>query len=64
MPRKCFAVASFRAERASGESTLSEGIITKRAYTMPPSRLNIEVMCNHRMTVVRISPILVSILAL
>src|SRR6266542_3770096 len=59
MPRKCRAVLSSSALRASGERALAEGIITNRAYKIPPSRLNIEVMCNHRITVVRISPILV-----
>ena len=50
--------------RASGESDAAAGIITNRAYTMPPISVTADEMWIHRISAVRISPILVSILAL
>jgi hypothetical protein len=38
--------------------------MTNRAYTIPPTRVTADDMCTQRMTAVRMSPILVSILAL
>ena len=62
--RKWEAVLSSRAVRASGESFAATGNITNRAYRIPPIRVTADAMCTQRMTAVRISPILVSILAL
>ena len=58
------AAFSSSAARASGARDRAEGIITNRAYTIPPISVTADDMCTHRMTAVRISPILVSILAL
>ena len=62
--RKWAAVLSSRAVRSSGVSFAATGSMTKRAYTIPPIRVTADDMCTQRMTVVRISPILLSILAL
>jgi hypothetical protein len=38
--------------------------MTNRAYTIPPISVTDDDICSHRMMAVRVSPILVSILAL
>src|ERR1017187_5480887 len=58
------AAFSSSAVRASGERDRAAGIITNRAYTIPPTSVTADVRCTHRMMVVRNSPIWVSILAL
>ena len=62
--RKCFAAPSSSAARTSVPSEAAAGIITIRAYTIPPTSVTAEEMCSHRMITVRVSPIIVSILAL
>ena len=52
------AAFSSSAVRASGERDAAEGIITNRAYTIPPTSVTADDMCTHRMMAVRYSPIL------
>src|ERR1039458_1573747 len=62
--RNSRAAVSSSAVRASGERDRAAGIITNRAYTIPPTSVTADVRCTHRMMAVRNSPIWVSILAL
>ena len=62
--RKRAAAPSSNAVRASDDRDLAAGIMTNRAYRIPPISVTTDDICTHRMIAVRISPILVSILAL
>jgi len=56
--RKRLAAISSSSVRASGERDRAAGIITNRAYRIPPISVTTDDMCTHRMIAVIISPIL------